>query len=54
MTRVTLVAALSLLAVPAFAGVPPMTFPDLTFPAPPTQPDVSTQGCAPQKPQPCV
>lgn len=45
MTRLALATALSLMAAPILAGVPPMTFPDLTFPTPPTQPDVSTQGC---------
>lgn len=37
---------LSLIAMPALANVGPSFLPDLTFPAPVQQPDVSTQGCA--------
>ncbi|CUH79016.1 hypothetical protein [Tropicibacter naphthalenivorans] len=44
MKNLMLAALLSASASAAFAGVPPMVLPDLTFPAP--TPDVSTQGCA--------
>ncbi|MFZ7093040.1 hypothetical protein [Primorskyibacter sp. 2E233] len=36
---------LSVSSSAAFAGVPTMSLPDLTFP--PAQPDISTQGCVP-------
>ena len=37
--------ALAALATPALANTGPIFLPDLTFPQPVTQPDVSTQGC---------
>lgn len=45
MKRLLTAAILSLSASAAFANVPPMNLPDLTFPAP--TPDISTQGCVP-------
>ena len=44
MTRFLAAAALAL-ALPVAASATPMYLPDLTFPEPATQPDVSTQGC---------
>ena len=39
----------ALIAGPALANVGPTFLPDLTFPVPQPQPDVSTQGCAPDQ-----
>ena len=47
MKSLALATLLSLSAATAMAGVPPFGLPDLTFPAPTPQPDISTQGCLP-------
>lgn len=46
MTRFLAPLALSLMALaPSIASATPVFLPELTFPAPVQQPDVSTQGC---------
>lgn len=45
MKHILIALAVSFVSVSAHAGVPDMTFPDLTFPKPPVTPDTSTQGC---------
>lgn len=44
---------ISLAAAPAMANVGPVFLPDLTFPDPVPQPDVSTQGCVEAATAPC-
>ncbi|WP_417207894.1 hypothetical protein [Antarctobacter sp.] len=44
-TLLSLATACALIAGPALADVGPVFLPDFTFPAPPSQPDTSTQGC---------
>ncbi|MBP0483143.1 hypothetical protein [Sagittula salina] len=56
MKRLATAFALSLLAAPAMANVGPIFLPDLTFPAPVTQPDVATRGttdCQTSQAAPC-
>lgn len=52
MTRFLAAAALALV-LPVAASATPMYLPDLTFPEPATQPDVSTQGCTATDVTPC-
>ena len=53
MKPLLLALALSLPALPALAGVPAMTLPDLVFPAPKPLPDLSTRGCVATAEVPC-
>lgn len=38
-------AAIALATVPSLASATPMFLPDLTFPEPVSQPEISSQGC---------
>lgn len=52
MTRILAITTLAL-ALPMAASASPMFLPELTFPEPVSQPDVSSQGCASADLRPC-